>query len=410
MRTRTIFPLIFSFACLAFQSLRAESTPAQPWNLEQLSKAPAFEWLTKDGPIRSLVYTGGVFKGKPSKIFAYYASPETFGETRAPGKKYPGVVLIHGGGGTAFRAWVDVWAKRGYAAISMDLGGVRPDDADEKIRNPLPDGGPDQGHPAKFETIHTEDVSDDWPLHAVANGILAHSLLLSLPEVDATRTAVTGISWGGYTTCLVASVDTRLKAAVPVYGCGFLDHNSCWLGEFTKLGPDLTKKWVQNYDPSSQLARCKVPIFFVNGTNDFAYPLDSYMKSYDLVTQVPKNIRIEVKMPHGHGVGWAPKEIGLWVDQQLGIGDGKALPTCSTPVLADGKVTAKITHALPVKSAAFVYALPGEAVNKREWTTVPATVENNVVTAPAAEAGSDMWFFTITDERDATVSSPVAFK
>ncbi|WP_172683103.1 alpha/beta hydrolase family protein [Verrucomicrobium spinosum] len=292
----------------------------------------------------------------------------------------------------------------------MDLSGMRPEEADPNKRTRIPDGGPDQGHPAKFDTIRTEDITDDWPLHAVANGILAHSLLLSFPEVDKDRTAVTGISWGGYTTCIVASVDSRFKAAVPVYGCGFLEQNSCWLGEFTKLGPDLTKKWVERYDPSSHLPRCTVPIFFMNGTNDFAYPLDSYMKSYDAVSKTAKNIRIQIKMPHGHGVGWEPKEIGLWVDQQLGLGDGKALATCTAPVLADGKVTAKITHSLPVKSAAFNYALPGEAVNKREWKSIPATVENNVVTAPAAEPGSDMWFFTVTDERDAMVSSPVAFK
>jgi len=29
---------------------------------------------------------------------------------------------------------------------------------------------------------------------------------------------VTGISWGGYLTCIVAGIDDRLKAAVPVYG------------------------------------------------------------------------------------------------------------------------------------------------------------------------------------------------
>jgi len=46
--------------------------------------------------------------------------------------------------------------------------------------------------------------------------------LRSFPDVLPDRTAVTGICWGGYTTCLVASLDDRLKAAVPIYGCGFL--------------------------------------------------------------------------------------------------------------------------------------------------------------------------------------------
>lgn len=409
MRTRLLLPLLLGIVTLATSPPRANAAES-PWDLAQLSNAPAHEWLVKDGPMLALTYTGLPFQGKPSQVFAYYASPATLSPTTDTTRKYPGVVLIHGGGGTAFKAWAELWAKRGYAAIAMDLSGMRPEEADPNKRTRIPDGGPDQGHPAKFDTIRTEDLTDDWPLHAVANSILAHSLLLSFPEVDKDRTAVTGISWGGYTTCIVASVDSRFKAAVPVYGCGFLEQNSCWLGEFTKLGPDLTKKWVERYDPSSHLSRCTVPIFFMNGTNDFAYPLDSYMKSYDAVSKTAKNIRVQIKMPHGHGVGWEPKEIGLWVDQQLGLGDGKALATCTAPVLADGKVTAKITHSLPVKAAAFNYALPGEAVNKREWKSVPATIENDVVTAPAAEAESDMWFFTVTDERDAMVSSPVAFK
>jgi hypothetical protein len=41
-------------------------------------------------------------------------------------------------------------------------------------------------------------MTDQWSYHAVANVILAHSLLLSFGDVDKERTAVTGISWGGY--------------------------------------------------------------------------------------------------------------------------------------------------------------------------------------------------------------------
>ncbi len=42
------------------------------------------------------------------------------------GRDLSRIVLIHGGGGTAFSDWVWLWAKRGYAAIAMDLSGHRP--------------------------------------------------------------------------------------------------------------------------------------------------------------------------------------------------------------------------------------------------------------------------------------------
>ncbi len=43
---------------------------------------------------------------------------------------------------------------------------------------------------------------------------------------------------------------------------------------------DGAKRWVENFDPSRYLPGRKMPVLFVNGTNDFAYPLDSYQKSY----------------------------------------------------------------------------------------------------------------------------------
>lgn len=43
-----------------------------------------------------------------------------------PGEKVPGMVLVHGGGGTAFEDWVQLWVQRGYAAIAMDTCGQVP--------------------------------------------------------------------------------------------------------------------------------------------------------------------------------------------------------------------------------------------------------------------------------------------
>src|SRR5262249_25438204 len=150
------------------------------------------------------------YKGHPTEVFAFYASPITLGDAKPGEKKIPGVVLIHGGGGTAFADWVYLWAKRGYAAIAMDLAGAQPPDPkidlatgapvgyqqDSKTRTRLTNGGPDQGHPEKFDSIGGP-VSEQWPFHAVSSVMRAHTLLRSFPEVDADHTAVTGISWGG---------------------------------------------------------------------------------------------------------------------------------------------------------------------------------------------------------------------
>jgi PhoPQ-activated pathogenicity-related protein len=270
----------------------------------------------------------------------------------------------------------------------------------------LPDGGPNHGHPEKFDSIGG-DVSDDWPFHAVANVVRAHSLLRSFPEVIADRTAVTGISWGGYTTCLVASVDDRFKAAVPVYGCGFLfEGESVQKPAIDKLG-DRREQWIRDYDPSSLLVRCRVPILFVNGTNDVHYPLNSYQKSYDVVPG-RKQIRIEVNMRHGHGPGWAPQEIGLFIDSYCR--DGKPLPVPGTIRSDADTVRMSYTSDVPLKSAALHYTTDAGLRSQRVWKTIPAEIGTDVVTAPKPPADANTWFIAVTDQRGAMVTSPVQFQ
>jgi cephalosporin-C deacetylase-like acetyl esterase len=77
-------------------------------------------------------------------------------------------------------------------------------------------------------------------------------MIASFPEVDRNKVAVTGISWGGYLTCIIAGLDDRLKAAVPVYGCGYLHENSVWKeNRLDKMEVPIREKWVRNFDPSS---------------------------------------------------------------------------------------------------------------------------------------------------------------
>ena len=206
--------------------------------------------------------------------------------------------------------------------------------------------------------------SEQWPYHAVAAAIRAHSLIRSFPEVDAERTGVTGISWGGYLTCIVAGVDARFKVAIPVYGCGFLHENSAWVGRLEKMTTDQRSRWIKFWDPSRYVQNASMPMLFVNGTNDFAYPLDSYMKTYAL-PKGPKQLRITVNMPHGHQAGWAPQEIAIFADQHLR--NGTALPILSPATVIKDGMTAHITNNVPIRSASLHSTTEDGPINKRKW-------------------------------------------
>lgn len=415
------FFLSFAFVIVTQVHVFADDSavPTGPWDIAKLQReVPSMKWIRQDSPVHGLVYEGEVFKSHAPDVFAFYASPATLGHDVA-GKKFPGVVLIHGGGGTAFAEWAHLWAKRGYAAIAMDLSGMQPPhpefdaqtgapighQVDSTLRTRLERGGPMQGNPQKFDSIGG-DVSDDWPMHAVANVIRAHTLLRSFPEVDAERTAVTGISWGGYTTCLVASLDERFKAAVPVYGCGFLhEGESVQKPSIDALG-ERRDEWVRQYDPSSWLNRCRVPILFVNGTNDPHYCLDSYMKSYHLVPG-EKNLCITVNMPHSHVDGWAPHEIGLFIDSKCV--HEMPLPRLGKPEVTGDTVSLKFESQTGLKSAELHYTTDQGLRSDRRWENRVATIADHTITAPRPPADATTWFITVSDERGAVVSTEVQF-
>lgn len=421
--TKPFFNRCLSFALLVIVLLtrslsaqgitRSPHLPATtPWDLAKLSETPSMEWVDDKAPVRSLFYAGESYGGKPTRVFAYYASPSTLDPQSGTSKgnaekKFPAMVLIHGGGGTAFREWAELWAKRGYAAIAMDTAGHQPHEGKNAHqvanRTRLIDGGPNQGDEEKFGSVD-KAPGEQWTFHAVAAAIRAHSLIRSFPEVDASRTGVTGISWGGYLTCIVASVDNRFKAAVPVYGCGYLHDNSVWLPRFAKMTAEQRDRWVSLWDPSRYLPAFSMPILFVNGTNDFAYPLDSYMKCYGLVPS-EKQIRVTVNMPHGHPQGWAPAEIGLFIDQHLR--GGEPLPRLTKPEVKQGHVQFACSNSAKLKAAAIHYTTDTGPINKRTWKTVAAKLENQSATVDAAPADATIWFVTATDTRDAIVSSEV---
>lgn len=368
-----------------------------PWDLKELSKTPEFAWDTGE-KVRSLYYTSETFNGKPTRVFAYYATPDTIAGRTPTQKSFPAIVLVHGGGGTAFPQWARLWAERGYAAIAMDLAGCGPN------KERLPDGGPGQGHDMKFATIEQSET-EQWSYHAVANVIRAHSLIRSFPEVDSERTAITGISWGGYLTCIVAGLDNRFQAAVPVYGCGFLHENSAWLGDFAKMSQEHQAKWVKLWDPSRYVGSAAMPMLFVNGGNDGAYPPDSHAKTFALVKS-PKYLHFVPELPHGH-IFDRPKTIEVFIDQQ--INGGPPLATISDPLIEADKASAKVETSSSLVEANLHYTegkLSGNA-SEREWVTKPAQVDGQVISAEAPPGTATAWFLTVTDQRDTLVSSPL---
>jgi hypothetical protein len=171
----------------------------------------------------------------------------------------------------------------------------------------------------------------------------------------------------------VAGVDSRFKAAVPVYGCGFLHENSAWLDRFAKMTQAQRERWITLWDPSRYLPA--------------------------------KQLCITVNMPHSHPAGWAPKEIGLFIDQHLR--EGSPLPTVGDPERQNG--TIRVSYSSPVKlaDAALHVTTDKGPINKRTWQTHKAKIDGNAIVSESSVRDATAWFLTVTNDRGAVVSTRV---
>ncbi|HVE40958.1 MAG TPA: acetylxylan esterase [Planctomycetota bacterium] len=379
---------------IAVLLLLARAAAAQSsWDLEALSKAPktaAVEGFEVDG-LKAIYYDGLPWKGKPTRVFAWVGIPKVEG-------KVPAMVLVHGGGGTAFSDWAKLWTGRGYAAIAMDLCGALPRKAGKGWERHEQGGPPGWGG---FDQIDGAE-NDHWTHHAVADVILAHSLLRSFPEVDPERIGITGISWGGYLTCISASVDARFKFAAPVYGCGFLGENSVWLDTFAKMGKEKAELWLKLWDPSQYLRQAKMPFLWVNGTNDFAYPLDSYQKSYRLPA-TGRTLAIRVRMAHAHGgPGEKPEEIHAYANALFN--GGVPLATVTGQGVEKGEAWATFTSKAPVVKAELSYTRDAGKWQPRKWESAEAKLQGGRASAPIPD-GARVFYLNLFDDRGLVVSS-----
>ena len=365
------------------------------WDMEQFNLKP--DVYNADGfnepGVKALFFKGPDYQGKQTRVFAFIGFPQNVVGLA------PGVVLVHGGGGTASAEWVRLWNSKGYAAISMDTTGSIPD-------GPFPAhkkheyGGPDGW--GGFEQID-QPTKDQWTYHAVADIILANSLLRSYNEVDRYNIGIAGISWGGYLTCIAASVDERFVFAAPVYGCGFLQQDSAWTKEkFAAMGKEKANKWSQLWDPSSYLKDCSIPVLWVNGTNDACFPLSSYSRSYSLARN--SNLCIKIALEHSHEDAFKIEEIYAFADS---VCRGAQMPVMFRKQGVSARTAwTEYGHVTAPKSATFVYTTDSGAWKDRKWQEIPAAIDNIASTISAViPENTKLYFFNVLDDRGFVSSS-----
>ena len=351
--------------------------------------------------VKAVFLAGPQYQGKETRVFAWYGMPET----AASDVKVPGIVLVHGGLGTAFAEWVKRWNDRGFAAIAIDMfGGLPAKDGSYCTKNP-PErhefSGPDPAD--NFKDVDSVP-EEQWPYHAVAGIISAASYLASLPNVDSGKIGLTGISWGGYAAALAAGYDARFRFVMPVYGCGGF--------ETLKLVPPTAsakkvRKFASLWDPENTLADAKMPILWVNGANDFAFDVFNWNQSASLP---PRSYRaLRPTMPHGQHEGEVPPELESFAKNVLA---GKEFPGFTKVKYNEDtlQLGAKWHSDVKIAKAEIIWTRASGCWNDCLFRAFPAKInrENDTVVGDLP----DDWtaaYLSLTDEAGLVYTSEVFF-
>ncbi|MBR2625441.1 MAG: dienelactone hydrolase family protein [Lentisphaeria bacterium] len=326
---------------------------AKYWDFEKLKNPPAF--VDDNDPacavpsLRAIVYDGVVEDGKVTKFFAYIAIPE--GEMPAGG--WPGIVLAHGGGGTAFPWAVKEWCAAGYAVIAPDWCGRRPNKADFV--------GQYNKTPRRNASYQRKRLYDSFT--NPANLVLAHSILLSLPEVNKDKTAYVGLSWGSWYGAIVTAIDPRFKGMIAIY-----------------LG-DRKKYAAKNMIDGRFLHEAKVPMYYVVGTNDAHGSPETLQSGFDACGKMLGNKTMIVRLPHDH-YGFRFKACYRYAAEIL---KGEAgLPKLAKPVISGKNISSEVLS--PGRGICKVYLCYTadkdiKESKKRHWEMIPAEYDGRKVSA-----------------------------
>lgn len=306
------------------------------------------------GTVKALTYEGASIGGKPTKVFAYIGYPANM----EANKKYPAVVLVHGGGGHAFPDWVRKWTAQGYIAIAMDNTGFFPTSANNNPYNatnwvwglsnsPFAQDG--YGNVPQCDSYNTLMQTPDkqWMYHAVAQTILAKGVLEADSKVDASKIGLVGISWGSKVAACAIGYE-KFAFAVCQYVAGHLEEAQNHNAQYSKLNGYKQWKADRLFD------KVDYPVLFQQWTYDSSASIKSTSKCYEDL--MPEGAVMSLRTSWSHGHDWnVPLETYRFADSIVKNGnklteftsqpDGSYYVDCNINVPSDAtSVKAKVQY------------------------------------------------------------------
>jgi dipeptidyl aminopeptidase/acylaminoacyl peptidase len=220
-----------------------------------------------------------------------------------PTKKYPMLVLLHGGPQTM---WSNAWGYRWNAQLFSGAGYV----------TLMINRRGSTGYGQKF----TDQITADWGGRAyvdVMKGIDA--AILKYPYIDKTKMAAAGGSYGGYMADWLATHTDRFKAIVSHAGVydkvSMYATEELWFEEHDSQGtpwtaPENYKKWSPS-TYAADLGKYKTPTLVVAGERDYRVPYTQSLEFFSALQRQGVPSKLVVFPDEGHWV-LKPQNSQFW--------------------------------------------------------------------------------------------------
>jgi dipeptidyl aminopeptidase/acylaminoacyl peptidase len=238
-------------------------------------------------PGEEVTWTGGA----GAKVAGWIVKPANF----SPRRKYPLVVLIHGGPQGAWNdSWgyrwnPQVWANNGYVAFM-----------------PNPRGS--TGYGQRF----VSEISGDWGGKVfvdISNGV---AMAANLPYVDKNRIGAAGASYGGYMIDWIEghNNDPRFTYKVLVSHDGVYNLTAMygateelWFPEWEFKGTPWTNKpMYERWSPHNFVQNFKTPILVITNDLDFRVPVTEGLQMFTAAQRMGVESKLVDFSDEGHWV------------------------------------------------------------------------------------------------------------
>jgi cephalosporin-C deacetylase-like acetyl esterase len=279
--------------------------PTEIWDLAEIQDPGTLHAEVVDGPkqVKEMGVPLDVFQVKfdsidrgagPIRIHGFVAVPSG----HRPGT-LPAIIYGHGAG------------DKGDETIAREL-------AAQNRAAAISFSGPGQGRSTGPSSTAVNwlntvpDIRDCWLYQYAYSAMRAVTYMATLPQVDARRTGMTGISAGGLITWIVNGVDDRLAAALPLMATGDWPRSlqaGSWflafpLGDAGLSADSPQAQAFQRYlDPIHYADRQHAPVLLMNGAQDEFFPIDTTRSTFEAVRAPEKRLEIIYDWDHGYFAG-----------------------------------------------------------------------------------------------------------